>query len=133
MSKEEEDKRVSDYLEAARKERGYMPASIAYTATRDIDFIEAYDKLYSASLNDGKAFPAKYKELVVAGILAFRGFDPAVHEHLKRAIRLGATKQEVLEAMEATLVPGGWPTVGAGIRALMKIEEEEKKEQEKQK
>ncbi|OGA35038.1 MAG: hypothetical protein A3G80_07920 [Betaproteobacteria bacterium RIFCSPLOWO2_12_FULL_62_13b] len=128
MANEEEDKRVRDYLEAMRKERGYLPASLAYAATKDIDFLEAYDKLYSASLSDGKAFPAKYRELVAAGILAFRGFDPAVYEHLKRALKLGATKQEALEAMEATIVPGGWPTLGAGLRALMRIEEEEKKE-----
>jgi len=122
MANEEEDKRVRDYLEAMRKERGYLPASLAYAATKDIDFLEAYDKLYSASLSDGN------RELVAAGILAFRGFDPAVYEHLKRALKLGATKQEALEAMEATIVAGGWPTLGAGLRALMRIEEEEKKE-----
>jgi alkylhydroperoxidase/carboxymuconolactone decarboxylase family protein YurZ len=128
MAKEEADKRVSDYLEAMKKERGYLPASLAYAATKDLDFVLAYDKLYSASLSDGKAFPAKYKELVAAGILAYKGFDPAVYEHLKRALKLGATKLEVLEAMEATIVPGGWPAFGAGLRALMKIEEDEKKE-----
>jgi alkylhydroperoxidase/carboxymuconolactone decarboxylase family protein YurZ len=113
-------------VEAAKKERGYLPASMVYAASRDIDFIEAYDKLYANSLNDGKAFPAKYRELVCAGVLAFRGFDPAVYEHLKRAIRLGATHQECLEAMEATIIAGGWPTLGCGLRALIKLEEEEK-------
>jgi alkylhydroperoxidase/carboxymuconolactone decarboxylase family protein YurZ len=119
-------KRFDAYVEAARKERGYLPPSMLYAASRDIDFIEAYDRLYANSLNDGKAFPAKYRELVCAGVLAFRGFDPGVYEHLKRAIRLGATHQECLEAMEATVVPGGWPTLGSALRALIKIEEEEK-------
>ena len=128
MANGQADQRVRDYLDAMKKERGYLPASLAYAATRDIDFVEAYDKLYSASLSEGKELPAKYRELVAAGILAYRGFEPAVYEHLKRALKLGATKQEALEAMEATIVPGGWPTLGAGLRALMRIEEEEKKE-----
>ena len=121
-----EKERFDAYVEDAQKKRGYLPPSMKYVASRDIDFIEAYDQLYANSLNDGKAFPAKYRELVCAGVLAFRGFDPAVYEHLKRAIRLGATYQECLEAMESTLIPGGWPTVSSGIRALIKIEEEEK-------
>jgi alkylhydroperoxidase/carboxymuconolactone decarboxylase family protein YurZ len=123
-----EDKRVRDYLDAMRKKRGYLPASLAYAATKDLDFVEAYDGLYNASLGSGKEFPAKYRELVAVGILAYKGFDAAVYEHMKRALALGATKQEALEAMEATIVPGGWPTFGAGLRALMKLEEEEKKE-----
>ena len=119
-------KRFDAYVEAARKKRGYLPASMVYVASRDIDFIEAYDQIHANSLNDGKALPAKYRELVCAAVLAFRGFDPAVYEHLKRAIRLGATHQECLDAMEATIIPGGWPTVSSGLRALIKIEEEEK-------
>ena len=130
MSTDQEAKRVEAYKEAARKKRGYLPASMVYAAERDIDFIEAYDRLYNATLNDGKELPAKYRELVCAGVLAFRGFEPAVYEHLKRAIRLGATKQEALEAMEATVIAGGWPTVGAGLRALVKIEEEERQGKE---
>lgn len=130
---DETDKRFNDYVERARGKRGYLPASMVYAAKRDIDFIEAYDQIYANSLNDGKAFPAKYRELVCAAVLAFRGFDPAVYEHLKRAIRLGATHQECLEAMEATIIPGGWPTVSSGLRALIKIEEEEQKEKDKAK
>src|ERR1700759_1647623 len=57
-------KRFEASVEAARKGRGYLPPSMVYAASRDIDFIEAYDRLYANSLNDGKAFPAKYRELV---------------------------------------------------------------------
>jgi len=28
--------------------------------------------------------------------------------------------------MEATVIPGGWPTMSAGTRAFIKIEEDEK-------
>lgn len=126
MPDDKQDARFEAYVENARKERGYLPPSMVYAAQHDIDFIEAYDRIYATTLNDGQEFPAKYRELVCAGVLAFRGFDAAVLEHIKRAIRLGATKREVLEAMQATLIPGGWPTVSSGLRALLKIEEDER-------
>jgi alkylhydroperoxidase/carboxymuconolactone decarboxylase family protein YurZ len=41
---------------------------------------------------------------------------------MRRAIRLGATKGELFEILEATLVPGGAPTFHRGLSALLEIE-----------
>ena len=105
-----------------------MPPPWAYMAEKDLDFIEAYNNLYTRGLSDGKALPIKYRELVAIAILAFRGQGDAVYEHSKRALRNGLTKQELLEAIETMIVPGGAPTFGNGLRALMRIEDDEKKE-----
>ena len=128
MTNNEAEKRVKEFIETMRRERGYLPPSYPYIAAKDIEFLEAYDNLYKQALSDGKALSAKVREFVAIGILAYRGNDAACYNHVKRALRLGATKQEVLEAIEATIVPGGTPTFGAGLRALMRVEEEEKKE-----
>ena len=40
---------------------------------------------------------------------------------MRRAIQHGATKRELLEAMQAA-VPGGGPTLSAGVQALMQLE-----------
>ncbi len=45
---------------------------------------------------------------------------------MKRALRLGATKQELLEAVESSIVPGGAPTFSTGLRALMRVDEDKK-------
>jgi len=128
MADEKKEKRIQDYIEAMRKERGYLPAPWAYVATNDIDFIEAYDNLYKRAVQeDGQALSAKVKEFVCIGILAHRGNDEAVYNHVKRALSLGATKLELLDAIETTIIPGGAPTFGTGLKALMKVEEEEKK------
>jgi len=121
------EKRIQDFIEAMKKERGYLPAPWGFLAPKDIDFMEAYDNLYKRGLQEGKALPAKYRELVCIGILAHRAMDDAVYEHVKRALRLGATKQELLDAIETTIIPGGAPTFGTGLKALMRVEEEEKK------
>jgi AhpD family alkylhydroperoxidase len=77
-------------------------------------------------LSDGKALPIKTRELVAIAILAFRGRTDGVYEHMKRALRHGATKQELIEAIETMLVPGGAPTFSTALRALIRIEQEEK-------
>ena len=58
------------------------------------------------------------------GILAFRGDVNAVKAHMLRALRLGATKQELLDAIETCIVPGGAPTFFVGLSALMKAVDE---------
>jgi len=42
-------------------------------------------------------------------------------------LKLGATKQEVIDAIETTIIPGGAPTFGSGLAAMMRVEEDEKK------
>jgi alkylhydroperoxidase/carboxymuconolactone decarboxylase family protein YurZ len=113
-------------LDEMSRERGYLPAPWAYMADQDIDFLVAYNDLYRRALHDGKALPIRVKELVAIGILAFRGNTDGVYEHAKRVLRCGGTKQELLEAIEAALIPGGAPTFATGLRALMRIEEEER-------
>jgi AhpD family alkylhydroperoxidase len=127
MSDESVEKRKKALVAAMSEERGYMPAPWAYMAEKDLDFLEGYNNLYTRGLTDGKALPIKTRELVAIAILAYRGKTDAVYEHAKRAMRHGATKQELLEAIETTIVPGGAPTFGTGLRALMMIEEDEKK------
>jgi alkylhydroperoxidase/carboxymuconolactone decarboxylase family protein YurZ len=128
MTEEKLDKKVQDYIEKMKKERGtYVPAPMVYLANKDLPFIEAYDNLYNKSLQDGKALPAKYRELVCIGILAHRGFEDICMSHIKRALKLGATKQEIMDAIETMIIPGGAPTFGVGLNALVKVEEEEKK------
>ncbi|MBM4447909.1 MAG: carboxymuconolactone decarboxylase family protein [Chloroflexi bacterium] len=111
-----------------KKERGYLQPTWAYMIDKDVDFMASYDELYERGLTDGKALPAKTRELIAIAILAFRGRENAVYLHAKRALELGATKQELLEAIETTIIPGGAPTFGTGLAALMRIEEEEKKD-----
>lgn len=113
-------------IKKMEKERGYVYPTWLYMVDKDVDFMEAYNNLYERVLTDGKALPAKVRELIAIGILAFRGKENAVYLHAKRALRLGATKQELLEAIETTVIPGGALTFQVGLSALMRIEEEEK-------
>ena len=76
------------------------------------------------SVGEGKELSIKHREMVIIGILAFRGREDGVVVHMRRAVQHGATKRELLEAVQAAAVPGGGPTLSAGVKALMQLETE---------
>jgi len=109
-----------------KKDRGYIYPEWEFAARSDPDFVEAYNNLYRVALNDGQALNAKTREFIALGILAYRGDVNAVKAHIQRAFRLGATKQEILEAVETSIIPGGAPTFFNGLHAILKVIEEAK-------
>ena len=42
----------------------------------------------------------------------------------ERAIQHGATKRELLEAIQSAAVPGGGPTFSTGVQALMQLDQD---------
>ena len=126
MAGKADPKKKKELIRKMQKARGYMLGPWLYLAEKDVGFMEAYNNLYERGLTNGKALPAKIREFIAIGILAYRGLEDAVYEHGKRALRLGASKRELLEAIETAMIPGGGPTLALGLRALARIEEEEK-------
>ena len=114
----------AEKLTAKMKEtRGYISPQWEFMARQDPDFAELYQQLYERCFGEGENLPAKYRELGPIALLAYKGHVDAVVEHMKRAIRLGATKGELFDAVITLLTPGGAPTMHAGMAALMKLEE----------
>lgn len=96
-----------------------------WVAREDPEYVKARAPLAELSVGEGKALPIKYREMVIIGILAFRGGRmEGMLAHLRRAVQHGATKRELLEAIQSAAVPGGGPTFSAGVRALMELEAE---------
>src|ERR671922_1250557 len=96
-----------------------------WVAREDPEYVKARQPLSALSVGEGKALAIKYREMVIIGILAFRGSSQeGMLAHMRRAIQHGATKRELLEAMESAAVPGGGPTFAAGARALMQLDAE---------
>ncbi|MFQ5878901.1 MAG: carboxymuconolactone decarboxylase family protein [Dehalococcoidia bacterium] len=110
-----------------RRKRGYLTPGHELAARMDPEFTEAYNRLVALSNlhegvpTEGKALPVKYRELIYCAILAHRGFEYGVKVHIRRALELGATPQELLEAFEATVICGGGPTFLMGAGALAQV------------
>ena len=93
-----------------------------WVAQEDPEYFRARQPLSDLSIGEGKELAVKHREMVIIGILAFRGRQEGVVAHMRRAIEHGATKRELLEAIQSAAVPGGGPTFSTGVQALMQVE-----------
>lgn len=112
-------KKAEALIRKVRRIRGYLYPEWELAARLDPGFFEAYNELYAKALASDRGLPIKYRELVAMGILAFRGVGTeAIANHVRRAVRHGATRAEVMGALEAMIVPGGAVAFLNGLRAL---------------
>ena len=95
-----------------------------WVAKEDPDYVKARTPLSALSIGEGKELSIRHREMVIIGILAYRGRQDGVIAHMRRAIEHGATKRELLEAIQSAAVPGGGPTFSTGAQALMQLDRE---------
>ncbi|MGC8894271.1 MAG: carboxymuconolactone decarboxylase family protein [candidate division WOR-3 bacterium] len=67
-----------------------------------------YFSLAEKASSDG-AISAKMKELVMVALSIALRCEPCLKVHLKRAMKLGATKAEIAETLAVTLLMNGGP------------------------
>ncbi len=102
--------------------RGYMYPEWEFAARQDPEFVAAYNRLYELGLGEGRHVSAKVREFVAIALLCFRGAEQSgLVAHMRRAIKFGATPAELLEVLEACVVPGGAPTFHRGLTALIEV------------
>ena len=122
MSADDRTKRADALIERMKAARGYVYPEWEFAARQDPDFVEAYNRIYELGLGEGRHVPVKIREFVAIALLAYRGAEQdALVAHMKRAMRFGTTREELLEILETCLVPGGAPTFHRGLTALMKV------------
>ena len=93
-----------------------------WLAREDPEFARVRQPLSALSTGEGKELSVKHREMVIIGILAFRGREEGVIAHMRRAIQHGATKRELLEAIQSAGIPGGGPTLSTGVQAIMALD-----------
>lgn len=95
-----------------------------WVAREDPEYVKAREPMSTLSIGAGRELSIKHREMVIIGILAYRGRTDGVLAHMRRAIAHGATKRELLEAIQSAAVPGGGPTFSEGVQALMHLDQE---------
>jgi 4-carboxymuconolactone decarboxylase len=96
----------------------------AYDAVAKLDpeYFEKLKGIYvDATFGRDGALPRKTKELIMVGITCALRAPRGVRIHSERALTLGATPREVLEAMEVAAIPGGMPGLWLGVETLQEI------------
>lgn len=83
---------------------------------------EAFLKMEEATYTDG-ALPKKTKEFIAIGISVANDCESCMEWHITQAARDGATRQEVLEAVEVAMEMAGGPATASARFALEVMDE----------
>ena len=106
------------------KKEGFMYPEFQYLAEKHPELYEHFISIGRYPIEKGKCLDLKTKLLIPMVILAHRGQIQGVATHIRRALGLGMTEDEILEAFLVALLPGGAPTMVNGLRALMEAKKE---------
>ena len=88
----------------------------------DPEYLEQLKGIYvDGTFGREGALPRKTKELIMVGITCALNRPRGVKLHSERALILGATPREVLEAVEVAAIPGGMPGLWLGVETLQEI------------
>ena len=115
-------------------EGGDINQDLAYGVRLDPDFFESYVPMAWGFFGDKpRHLDPIRREMIMLVILAFKGRKEEVYSHTKKALRLGATAEQLLEAFEVAGSTGaGLSVLLEGLHALRRIHEERKTEPEHQ-
>lgn len=129
---------VQRLIDQMRADRGYLYPEVEMAVRMDPRFMAAYKELFDQVFlyheeDEGRAaLSGRHRELIVVALLAQRGRLDHVVVHIRRAMELGASAQEVLEALETTLAPAGLPAFLTGLEALAQVLGERDKKKTKE-
>jgi len=91
-------------------------------AKLDPEYFEKLKGIYvDGTFGREGALPRKTKELIMVGITCALNRPRGVRLHSERALTLGASPREVLEAIEVAAIPGGMLGLWLGVETLQEI------------
>ena len=110
--------RAQERLNRMYRDRGFVVGYHKLMVQADPDWLERYDDLIHATYLEERTLDRKTKELCQTVVLAaLRATTDHIGLHIRMAMAHGATKEEVLEALECVLLPLGGLGFNAGLQA----------------
>ena len=82
---------------------------------------ESFAALKDGVMRNGKV-SAKEKELIAVGIAAGLRCAPCIHAHVRTALSVGATPEEILEAAAVAILMAGAPGMAYIIEVIKALE-----------
>ena len=86
------------------------------------DVMDSFSKLGSSAIEEN-ALSSKTKELIALALAIGVRCDGCIGFHVKKLIKLGASRQEILETMSVAIYMGGGPSLMYAAEALSALEE----------
>jgi AhpD family alkylhydroperoxidase len=116
-------------VKRGERRRGFVPYWLRTMADVDVDFLEAYERIYELTAVRKGKLPPKVREMIVVAAVSIGGYLPGIKDHVRRALRLGATKEELVEVFQSAYFHTGALTLVHGMVALIDVLKELEDEQ----
>ena len=126
-------KRAEAIVRRGERRRGFVPYWLRFMGEVDVDFLEAYERIYELTAVRKGALPPKFREMIVCAAVAIGGYGPGLKQHVRRAIELGATREEMVEVFQSAYFHTGALTLVQGMIQLIDVLKEMEEEQGKNK
>lgn len=110
------------FVDKMYRERGYILDFHKVMVAEDFDFLKVYDQFIKAAYTNKRTLDAKTKEIIYTVVLtAVKANVDHIKSHIKLALDYGATKQEVLEALEICIPAASVPAFMVGFEAWKQV------------
>jgi 4-carboxymuconolactone decarboxylase len=114
------------YIDQMAKERGYVLDYHKVMTEHDFDVLQAANGLVDAAYLKQRRLDRKTKELIfIVSLTVMRASKGHIQSHIRVALDLGVSKEEILEAIEITLPEAGVVVFQEGFEAWREVTDAE--------
>src|SRR5437867_13390660 len=90
--------RAEAIVRKGEQRRGFVPYWLRFMGEVDVDFLEAYERIYELTAVRKGALPPKFREMIVCAAVAIGGYGPGPQQHPRPARERGAPQAEEVAA-----------------------------------
>lgn len=113
---------AQQYIDDMARTRGYVLDYHKLMAKQDFDVLQATNGLVNAAYLDQRSLSRATKELIfIVSLTVMRASKGHIQSHIRVALDLGVTPQEILEAIEISLPEAGIVAFQAGFQAWAEV------------
>ncbi|MDD1768969.1 MAG: carboxymuconolactone decarboxylase family protein [Methanomassiliicoccales archaeon] len=122
-SKERAEKADKAVKDLGKKMCGYVPNTLDHIREHNPELAILIKDMDQIVVNDG-ALDRKTKRLIALACVAVRMCEDCIYPQAKVAKNYGATKEEIIEALQVAVLTGGVPTWSVAKKGITKLFEE---------
>lgn len=116
------DEEKQAYIDEMARSRGYVLEYHKIMARNDYDVLQATNGLVNAAYLDQRLLDRKTKELIfIVSLTVMRASKGHIQSHIRVALDLGVSAQEILEAIEIALPEAGIVAFQTGFEAWCEV------------
>ena len=110
------------YIDEMAEKRGYVLDYHKVMTEHDFDVLQASNNLVNAAYLEQRRLDRKTKELLfIVSLTVMRASKGHIQSHIRVALDLGLSKEEILEAIEITLPEAGVVVFQEGFEAWREV------------